>query len=456
MNSQGLGMFSMLSGGQGSSDAAPSIPAIFAGKNELQGFSDALQGQIALLQQQADLAQLLPDGAIPADDGNLQSLLGAFRQMQDGQDFAALMGDGLPSVKKMTQDIDLEKTLQALRDVLQYAASAAVQTSNPDAKRSVQLDAPDLEKLQEDLTKLDQQLAAVMAPIVTEGAEAAQKTVAAVLTNRVIPENTEKTLLQQGNLLQQTVKSLQERSVLPQQSAISSQPLPSDAVINDNQEVNAAVLTSGEQLEKDTPAFVEEPAEQGRRLATVLPDERMELSAAGKILDIARPDRQPANNIGTEVPEMTRQITHPRWQQDFAERIVWMQGKSMSAAEIRLNPQHMGPVSVRIDVNQDQQTAITFTASNAAVREAIDAAMPRLREMLNAQQLHLVQADVTQHSFSGQGQGQDFAQARQEQHAADNPGSGHDGTDGDKATGLNEEIEMSRVIAGQGLLNVRV
>jgi len=239
---------------------------------------------------------------------------------------------------------------------------------------------------------------------------------------------------------------------------MASQPMQTGSVTDDSRQFDMNTLTTGEQQDKDASPLVEEPLKQGRHPASALPDERMEQSAAGKILDIARPDRQPANNIRTEVPEMTREINHPRWQQEFAERIVWMHGKSMSAAEIRLNPQHLGPVSVRIDVNQDQQTAITFSASNAAVREAIDAAMPRLREMLNTQQLHLVQADVTQQSFSEHRQSQDFTQPHQEQHSADNPGSGHDtsGSDSDRATGLSEEIEMSRSIAGQGLLSVRV
>ena len=369
----------------------------------------------------------------------------------------------MPSVKKLTQDIDLEKTLQTLRDVLQFATSAAAQvTAGTEGSSMPGPAAPALEKLREDLTRLDQQLAAVMAPIVTGGADTdtAQKSAFAALANGVIPENTEKTGGQQENFLQQAVKSLQEGSVSPPQPSMESQPLQPGTVVDDTRKMDMSLLMAGEQQNKDAALFVEQSVEQDRTLVTALPDTPVEQPASGKILDIARPDRQPdmqpANNIRTEVPAMTREINHPRWQQDFAERIQWMHGKSLSAAEIRLNPQHLGPVSVRIDVNQEQQAAITFSASNAAVREAIDAAMPRLREMLNTQQLHLIQADVTQQSFSDHRQSQDFSQARQEQHSADNPGSGHDASGSDKATGLSEEIEMSRAIAGQGLLSVRV
>ena len=85
MNIQGLDMLSLLSGGQGSSDAAQSMQSIFSGKQALQGFGDALQGQIALLQQQADLAQMLPDGAVPAKLGNLSSLLDPFGKFRMGR-----------------------------------------------------------------------------------------------------------------------------------------------------------------------------------------------------------------------------------------------------------------------------------------------------------------------------------------------------------------------------------
>jgi len=211
MNIQGLDVFSLLSGGQGSSDATQSVQSIFSGKQGLQGFGEALQGQIALLQQQADLAQMLPDGAIPAKIDNLQSLLGSFRQIQDGQDLASLTGENLPSVKKITEDIDLEKTLQTLRDVLQFAASAAAQITDGEGNSLSRPATPALEKLQDDLTMLDQQLAAVMAPMVTDGADidTAQKTVFAAQANRVIPGNSEKKDPQQENLLQQTVKNLQ-------------------------------------------------------------------------------------------------------------------------------------------------------------------------------------------------------------------------------------------------------
>lgn len=79
--------------------------------------------------------------------------------------------------------------------------------------------------------------------------------------------------------------------------------------------------------------------------------------------------------------------------------------QSVSGAQIRINPQHMGPVEVKIQL-QNEQLSISFTAQHGATREAIDAALPRLREMLSEQNVNLVDVDVSQHSFAEQGEKQ--------------------------------------------------
>ena len=154
-----------------------------------------------------------------------------------------------------------------------------------------------------------------------------------------------------------------------------------------------------------------------------------------------------------------RLINHPEWQDEFSERIVWMNNKSISAAELKLNPQHLGPVSIRIDMNQDQAT-IGFTAQHASVREAIEAAIPKLREMLNGQQLNLAEVNVSQHDFSEQRQqAQNFFQGGQKQN---NPqtetfsleDSHHEAIE--TVLDLTEEIERGRAVSSNGLLNTYV
>jgi flagellar hook-length control protein FliK len=63
----------------------------------------------------------------------------------------------------------------------------------------------------------------------------------------------------------------------------------------------------------------------------------------------------------------------------------------------------LGPLEVRIEISPDQQqTNIHFITHHAAVREAVEAALPRLREMLDTQQLSLGDVNVSQHSYGDQ------------------------------------------------------
>ncbi|MFN2308640.1 MAG: flagellar hook-length control protein FliK [Gammaproteobacteria bacterium] len=91
----------------------------------------------------------------------------------------------------------------------------------------------------------------------------------------------------------------------------------------------------------------------------------------------------------------------PGWDQALSERVMWVANQKFQMAEIKMNPPQLGPIEVRVQVQQDQ-TQISFTAHNAAVRDALEAALPRLREMFNASGQNLVDVNVSQHSFAEQ------------------------------------------------------
>jgi len=109
------------------------------------------------------------------------------------------------------------------------------------------------------------------------------------------------------------------------------------------------------------------------------------------------------------VIQLNTPVNNASWGDSFNQRIHWLVNQSVSGAEIRLNPQHMGPVEVRIQMQNDQAT-VSFTAQHAATKEAIDAALPRLREMLNEQNVNVVEMDVSQHSFAEQREQQTLAE----------------------------------------------
>jgi flagellar hook-length control protein FliK len=59
---------------------------------------------------------------------------------------------------------------------------------------------------------------------------------------------------------------------------------------------------------------------------------------------------------------------------------------------------------VSIETQGDQAT-VHFQAAHTAVREALDVAVPRLREMMAESGVNLAGVDVTQHGPPGQGGG---------------------------------------------------
>jgi hypothetical protein len=84
-----------------------------------------------------------------------------------------------------------------------------------------------------------------------------------------------------------------------------------------------------------------------------------------------------------------------QWGDEVGQRIRWMVGNQVHAAELRINPPQLGPIEVRVSVQHDQMN-ITFLSQNALVRDALEDAIPRLRDMMNQQGYASVNVDVSQ------------------------------------------------------------
>lgn len=127
------------------------------------------------------------------------------------------------------------------------------------------------------------------------------------------------------------------------------------------------------------------------------------------------------------------------WDQALSERVVWVANQRFQGAEIKLNPPQLGPIEVRVQL-QHEQAHVSFTAQHASVREALEAALPRLREMLSANGYNLVDVNVSQHSFAEQ---QRQAQSRAQ---SGNPRAGL-ATDDDSDTTITLQQDIARAAA---------
>ncbi|MDH5184491.1 MAG: flagellar hook-length control protein FliK [Gammaproteobacteria bacterium] len=114
----------------------------------------------------------------------------------------------------------------------------------------------------------------------------------------------------------------------------------------------------------------------------------------------------PLLNYATSSSSLNVPVNHPAWGQAVGERLQWMVKQDVQEAQLKLNPRNMGPIEIKISMNQDQAT-VSFVANHAMTREALDAAIPRLREMFGESGLNLVDVNVAQNpDTSGQRAGE--------------------------------------------------
>jgi flagellar hook-length control protein FliK len=81
------------------------------------------------------------------------------------------------------------------------------------------------------------------------------------------------------------------------------------------------------------------------------------------------------------------------WANELGTQVTMMTHKGEHTASLRLSPENLGPLEIRIAMREDQ-ASVWFGAAHADTRAAIEHALPRLREMFAAQGMSLADAGV--------------------------------------------------------------
>lgn len=81
------------------------------------------------------------------------------------------------------------------------------------------------------------------------------------------------------------------------------------------------------------------------------------------------------------------------WSEAMAGRISLLVNQRISSARIHINPPELGPIEVRVNLNNDQ-ASVQFTSQSAQVRDALEQSIPRLRDMLESAGFSLADSDV--------------------------------------------------------------
>ena len=111
-------------------------------------------------------------------------------------------------------------------------------------------------------------------------------------------------------------------------------------------------------------------------------------------------------NIGTSAAALTSLPTasinsalgSAAWSQDFNQQVAMFVQQDIKQAHIQLNPQHLGPMEIRISIGAEQQFNVSFNTQHSIVKDALDGAIPKLREMFEQQGLNLGDVNVSQQS----------------------------------------------------------
>ena len=82
------------------------------------------------------------------------------------------------------------------------------------------------------------------------------------------------------------------------------------------------------------------------------------------------------------------------WQEQLAGTLTLMIDRGEQLATLRLSPDHLGPLEVRIAVRESEAT-VWFAAAHSDTRAALEQALPRLRDMLASQGIALAQSGVS-------------------------------------------------------------
>lgn len=94
-------------------------------------------------------------------------------------------------------------------------------------------------------------------------------------------------------------------------------------------------------------------------------------------------------------------VAHPSWPDALATQVQWMATRQVQSATLRLSPEHLGPLEVRIDVT-GSQINVNFTAHHPDTRDALAQAVPQLRQLFAAGGLNLGEATVRQEPRSSE------------------------------------------------------
>ncbi|WP_341205675.1 flagellar hook-length control protein FliK [uncultured Psychrosphaera sp.] len=120
------------------------------------------------------------------------------------------------------------------------------------------------------------------------------------------------------------------------------------------------------------------------------------------------------------------------------QQVGLMMSKNMKSIDIRLDPPELGAMQIKLTMN-NEQAAVSFVVSNQQAKDALDASLPRLRELLEQQGMDLAESDVQHGSAQGESTTGDDNNGA-------NSGNGMSNDDAQDDANLHAQEQLNRAI----------
>lgn len=91
-------------------------------------------------------------------------------------------------------------------------------------------------------------------------------------------------------------------------------------------------------------------------------------------------------------------VTNQQWSSSLTEQIIMFNRQGIQTANIKLNPQELGLLHIKLDMIEDKMN-LHMMAAHAVVKSVLESALPYLKSSLEEQGITLEQADISDFSM---------------------------------------------------------
>lgn len=134
------------------------------------------------------------------------------------------------------------------------------------------------------------------------------------------------------------------------------------------------------------------------------------------------------------------------WQQSLSQHVTLFTRQGQQSAELHLHPEDLGQVQISLKID-DNMAQLQMVSPHSHVRQALEAALPVLRNSLAESGIQLGQSNISSESFAGQQNA-----SSQQQHASRSGGNGQNSRDDDEP--LLAPASLQSLSRGEGAVDI--